>query len=101
MMTRCLINLALRLRPATWTLMALIVLSGVSVLAAGQSHHGATRFWMTGVVAVLAWIKAQLLLRHYLELHRAGPVFFRLLQAFAILAPLGLLLSAWREWLLG
>lgn len=100
-MTRRLLNLALRLRPTTWTLLALIVLSGLSVLAAGQSHHGVIRFWMTAVVAFLAWIKAQLLLRHYLELHRAGPVFFRLLQGFAVLAPLGLLLSALRECLLG
>ncbi|MGE5451464.1 MAG: hypothetical protein ACM3VZ_06425 [Acidobacteriota bacterium] len=100
MMTR-LLNLARRLRPATWTLFALVVLSCLSVFAAGQSHHGSVRFWMTAVVALLAWIKAQLLLRHYLEVHRAGPVFFKLLQGFAVLAPLGLLLSALREWLVG
>lgn len=89
------------LHPASWTLLALAALSCVSVLAAGQSHQGAWRFWMTAVVAALAWIKAQLLLRHYLEAQRAGRLFSRLLQGFAALAPLGLLLSALREWLAG
>jgi len=50
-------------------------------------------------VAAVAWVKARILLRHYLEVHRAGPVFARSLQGFACLAPLGLAVSAWHEFL--
>ncbi len=86
-------------RPSSTTLAwwALMVLTGLSVAAAGVAHDGGTRFWMTAAVAAIAWVKAQLLLREYLELHRATPVFRRLIQGFAALAPLGLLASALHE----
>lgn len=88
------------LSPAAWTWLALSALSLLSVFAAGQAHPGTMRLTMTVAVAALAWIKAQLLLHHYLEAQRAGPVFSRLLQGFAALVPLGLVLSSLREWML-
>jgi len=81
---------------ATWAWLALMLLSGVSVLAAGQAHHG-HRLWMTVVVAAIAWGKAQLVIRHYLEARHARPVFHRIVQIFAALAPLALVISALRE----
>jgi hypothetical protein len=74
-------------------------LSGLSVVLAAQSHVGLARMGLTLLVAALAWTKARVLLRHYLEVQRAGPVFVRLLQGFAVLAPLGLAVSALREYL--
>ena len=74
-------------------------LSGLSVVLAAQSHVGLARMGLTLLVAALAWVKARVLLRHYLEVQRAGPVFVRLLQGFAVLAPLGLAVSALREYL--
>jgi len=79
---------------AWWTLLAL---TGLSVAVAGIGHQGSVRIWMTAAVAAIAWVKAQLLLREYLELRRAAPVFRRLIQGFAALAPLGLLVSALHE----
>lgn len=81
-----------------WLLLCLLSLLSVGVAA--QSHGGLGHLVLTTLVALLAWTKAQVLLRHYLELQRAGPIFSRLLQGFAALAPLGLVLSAWREYLL-
>ena len=78
----------------------LCALSDLSVVLAAQSHAGATRMGLTLLVAALAWAKAQVLLRHYLELPRAGAVFVRLLQGFSLLVPVGLALSALREYLL-
>lgn len=86
------------LAPATVAWLLLCALSVASVVLAAQSHVGLARMALTLLVAALAWAKAQLLLRHYLELPRAGRVFARLLQGFAMLAPLGLVLSAVREW---
>lgn len=90
-----------RLNLSTTTLAwwALLALTGLSVAAAGVAHEGSARFWMTAAVAAIACVKAQLLLREYLELQRATPVFRRLIQGFAALAPLGLLISALHEWL--
>ncbi|HMZ01775.1 MAG TPA: cytochrome C oxidase subunit IV family protein [Burkholderiaceae bacterium] len=79
---------------AWWTLLAL---TGLSVAAAGVGHQGSVRFWMTAAVAAIAWVKAQLLLREYLELQRTAPVFRRLIQGFAALTPLGLVVSALHE----
>ena len=85
-----------RIDAATWTWLALMALSVVSVLAADQAHHG-YRLWMTVAVASIAWFKAQLVIRHYLEAWRAPPVFHRVVQIFAALAPLALVVSVLRE----
>lgn len=88
-----------RLAPvsATGAWVLLCVLSIVSVAAVAQPHSALGRMGLTLLVATLAWVKARVLLRHYLEVHRAGAVFVRLLQGFAVLAPLGLVASALRE----
>ena len=52
---------------------------------------------MVFAVAGIAWAKGLLLIRHYLEAHRAGPLFHRIMLGFAALAPLALLVSGWRE----
>lgn len=87
----------MKLKPAlvAWSLM--LILTGLSVLASQQAHVGMSRFWMTASVAFIAWIKGQLLIRHFLASHRAGPALHRIVLGFAALAPLALLLSAWRE----
>lgn len=85
-----------RIDRATWAWLALMALSVVSVLAAGQAQHG-HRLWMTVVVAAIAWGKAQLVIHHYLEAGRARPVFRRIVQIFAALAPLALVMSVLRE----
>jgi hypothetical protein len=87
----------LRLSSTTLAWWALLALTGLSVAVAGVGHQGSLRFWMTAAVGAIAWVKAQLLLREYLELRRATPVFRRLIQGFATLAPLGLLVSALHE----
>ncbi len=76
-------------------------LSLLSVLAAGASHQGLGRLIMTLLVAAIAWAKARVLIRHYLEAHQAGLVFQRIVLTFAALAPLALAVSALREWGLG
>ena len=78
-----------------WGAMAALTL--LSVTAAGQSHHGASRLVMTSLVAFIAWYKSRLLVRHYLESHLAGPVFDRLVRGFALVAPAVLVVSALRE----
>ncbi len=80
--------------------LVLCALSVLSVLLAAQSHGAVARLGLTLLVAALAWYKARVLLRHYLEVHRAGTVFSRLLGGFAILAPLGLVVSALAEYVL-
>ena len=77
----------------------LCALSVLSVALAAGPHSGWPRLALALLVAAVAWVKARILLRHYLEAHRAGPVFARLLQGFACLAPLGLAVSAWHEFL--
>lgn len=76
---------------------AMVALTLLSVTAAGQSQHGASRLFMTCLVAFLAWYKSHLLVRHYLESHLAGPVFDRLVRGFAWVAPIVLAVSALRE----
>lgn len=83
----------------TWAWLLLCALTLLSVSLAAQHHSGAIRLVLALAVAWVAWVKARILLRHYLEAHRAGPVFSRLLQGFATLAPLGLVVSAWHEFL--
>ncbi len=87
--------------PLSAVTLAWLLLCGLSILSvvvAAQSHVGAARMGLTLLVAALAWYKARVLMRHYLELHRAGAVFARLLGGFAVLAPLGLTVSALREY---
>lgn len=85
------------LSAVTLAWLLLCILSVASVVVAAQSHVGAARMGLTVMVAALAWYKARVLMRHYLELHRAGAVFSRFLNGFAVLAPLGLTVSALRE----
>lgn len=75
----------------------LVALTLLSIAAAGQSHHGASRLLMTWLVAFIAWYKSRLLVRHYLESRLAGPVFDRVVRWFALVAPTVLAVSAWRE----
>lgn len=93
------LNYLQRLIPtdATGAWMLLCTLSVFSVALAAQHHSALGRMGLTLLVATLAWVKARVLLRHYLEVHRAGALFTRLLQGFAVLAPLGLAVSALRE----
>lgn len=94
-------NLLTRLPIGTTTLawLLLCALSVLSVALAAGPHSGLPRLALALLVAAVAWVKARILLRHYLEAQRAGPVFARLLQGFACLAPLGLVVSAWHEFL--
>ena len=86
-----------RIDRETLAWLALVALSVLSVLAAGQASHGGGRLAMTAAVAAIAGLKADLLIRHYLQARLAGPRFHAIVRGFAALAPLGLLLSALRE----
>ena len=94
-------NLFTRLPVGATTIawMVLCTLSVLSVTLAAGPHSGLPRLVLALLVAALTWFKARVLLRHYLEAQRAGPVFSRLLQGFACLAPLGLAVSALHEFL--
>ena len=87
----------MRLRAPFIAWLLMVVLTCLSVLAAHEAHTGASRAWMTAAVALIAWGKGLLLIRHFLESHRAGAVFHRIVLGFAALAPLALLVSGWRE----
>ncbi len=76
----------------TRTWVALGVLAGVSLLLARGSHVYAG---MALGVALLAWCKGMLVARYFLEVHRAGPIFYAVVMVFAALAPLGLMALAW------
>ena len=78
-----------------WLLM--VALTCLSVFAAHLAHAGLSRGVMSASIALIAWGKGLLLVRHFLEAHRAGPVFHRIVLGFAALAPLALLVSGWRE----
>jgi hypothetical protein len=86
-----------RVDRATLAWWALLALTGVSVAAAGWAHHGGVRLWLGFAVAAIAWTKGALLVRHYLEARRAGPVVHRVVLLFMALAPLGLVASAVHE----
>ena len=87
--------------PALIAWLVMVALSFASVLASHEAHAGlgtgAGRMAMVFAVAGIAWAKGLLLIRHYLEAHRAGPLFHRIMLGFAALAPLALLVSGWRE----
>lgn len=77
--------------------LSLVALTFVSVQAAHQAHGGASRMAMSFAIAAIAWSKGLILIRHYLESRRAGPVFHRIMLLFAAVAPLALMVSGWRE----
>jgi hypothetical protein len=84
-------------RPATQAWWALLALSAASILFAGFVHQAQERLWMALAVAALCALKAELVVRYYLEARQAGAVFHALVRLFAMLAPLLLALSAIRE----
>lgn len=86
-----------RLRPATLAWGALLALSAASVWVADAGHRAPQRLGTALAVAALCALKAELLVRHYLEARHAGPVFHALVRLFALLAPLLLAMSALRE----
>lgn len=85
------------IQPATRAWMALLALSAASIQAADLGHQAQGRLWMALAVAALCALKAELVIRHYLEARRAGPVFHMLVRLFALLAPVLLAASALRE----
>ncbi len=89
------------LRPATLAWWALLALSAAGIQAAGLGHQAQERLWLALAVAALCALKAELVIRHYLEARRAGPVFHALVRLFALLAPVLLAASALREAALG
>ncbi len=86
-------------RSLTLAWVALVGLSVLSVQAADQAHAGLGRLLMTLLVALLAWGKGMIVVRQFLESHRAGPLIHRIVMAFTLLAPLGLVASGLREFL--
>ena len=89
------------IRPATQAWWALLALSAASIQAAGLGHQAQEHLWLALAVAALCALKAELVIRHYLEARRAGPVFHVLVRLFALLAPVLLAASALREASLG
>jgi hypothetical protein len=89
------------IRPATQAWWALLALSAASIQVAGFGHQVQERSWMALAVAALCALKAELVIRYYLEARQAGPVFQGLVRLFALLAPVLLAVSAIRESLLG
>jgi hypothetical protein len=85
------------LRPATLAWWALLALSAASVMTAGLGRQAQGHLWMALVVATLCAIKADLLIRHYLEASQAGPLFHGVVRLFAWLAPLLMGMSAVHE----
>lgn len=86
-----------RIDAATATWVALLALTLLGVAASLQDSSGLKRLVAAWLVAGVAAFKADLLIRHYLHVRAAGPVFEWLVRTFAVLAPLGLALSALRE----
>ena len=83
--------------PMGTTTLAWLLLCALSVLSVGLAagpHSGLPRLALALLVAAVAWVKARILLRHYLEVQQARPVFARLRQGFALQAPLGQAVSA-------
>lgn len=94
------VSLFQAIRPAARAWVALLVLSAASIQAADLGHQAQGRLWMALAVAALCALKAELVIRYYLEARRAGPVFHVLVRVFALLAPVLLAASALREALL-
>ncbi|WP_374673071.1 hypothetical protein [Ideonella sp.] len=75
----------------------MVVLTLVSALTTAHGAHPGWRLAAALAVAALCALKARLLVRGYLHSRAAGPLFDRLVCAFAVLAPALLVLSALRE----
>lgn len=76
-------------RPLTWTWLALVVLSLLS-LELGQWMHGAVLLQV--VVAAIIWLKGTLVAHHFIESRIAHPFIRNVLRVFIAFAPLALLL---------
>lgn len=81
----------------TLTWVALIALSFLSIAVAGHSHAGGLRSMMAVAVAVIAWLKGFMVIHQYLEAHHSGRFFYAAMLTFNTLAPLALVVSAFRE----
>lgn len=82
---------------AALTWLALIALTLASVLASAHGAEPGVRLAMSLMIAILCAIKAELLIRHFLHVADAGPMFSILVRAFAAIVPLALVFSALRE----
>lgn len=82
---------------ATLTWLTLIALTLASVAASARGAEEGVRLAMSLMIAVLCAIKAELLVRHFLHVADAGPLFSTLVRAFAAIVPLALVFSALRE----
>lgn len=78
-------------RPLTWTWLALVVLTLLS-LELGRWMHGVALLQL--VVAAIIWFKGTLVARHFIESHIAHPFIRNVLRVFIAFAPLALLLIA-------
>ena len=69
-----------------------LVLCVLSVMAVVQLEEGSSRTTASLLVVLLAAIKARLIIRHYMEAHRARPLWRLLYNAwdFAVAATLGI-----------
>ena len=69
-----------------------LVLCGLSVMAVAQLEEGSSRTIASLLVVLLAAIKARLIIRHYMEAHRARPLWRVLYNAwdFAVAATIGI-----------
>ncbi|MBP9713294.1 MAG: hypothetical protein KBD60_06305 [Sterolibacterium sp.] len=76
-------------RPLTWTWLALVALTLLS-LELGRWMHGAALLQV--VVAAIIWFKGRLVARHFIEAHIAYPYIRNLLNVFIAFAPLALLM---------
>lgn len=72
----------------------LVALTFLSLWLVSSLPH---RTWIAVAVAAIAWVKAWMVARSFLESWRAGPLFAGVVRLFIALAPLGLVLTAWLE----
>jgi hypothetical protein len=79
----------------TWV--ALVALSFLSIAVAGHSHATDQRSIMAVAVAIIAWVKGFMVIHQYLEARNAGRFFYGAMLTFNTLAPLALVVSAFRE----
>lgn len=82
-------------RSTAFAWLGLIVLTVVSLLVTHQDGAGVSGISGSALlVAALAWSKAQIVARRFLELGQAGRVFQWVVNVFALFAPLGLIAVA-------
>ena len=70
-----------------------LVLLTVLCLALAVAQRGLLP-WVGWLVAALIWLKARLVVVHYLEIQDASPLFRRIVLFFISLAPLALIVTA-------